>query len=119
MKYRMTIASASKSVLFFASIEAGLFGLAAAARANELPGHASARAKAMCAAFGPEFTAVEGSDTCIFIGGHVRVGFGSRGGDSPDTGWATGTAVRVNAASGAATGHLRLPDANSSGTIAR
>ena len=63
----------------------------------------------MCAAFGPEFTAVEGSNTCIFIGGHVRVGFGSRG-DSPDTGWATGTAVRVNAASGgAATGHLRLP----------
>jgi hypothetical protein len=119
MKFRMTIASASKSVLFFSSIAAGLFGFGAASRASELPGQASARAKAMCAAFGPEFTAVEGSNTCIFIGGHVRVGFGSRG-DSPDTGWATGTAVRVNAASGgAATGHLRLPDADSTGTIAR
>ncbi len=95
--------SGSKAILFFSSVAAGLFGLGAVAQANDLPaGEASPRAKAMCAAYGPGFTAVEGSDTCVFIGGHVRVGFGSRGGDSPDTGWATGSAVRVNAASGSA-----------------
>jgi hypothetical protein len=118
------IASGSKFIVFFSSVAAGLFGLGAVAQANDLPsGEASPRAKAMCAAYGPGFTAVPGSDTCVFVGGHVRVGFGSRGGDSPDTGWATGSAVRVNAASGSggglAPGHLRLPDGDSTGMIAR
>ncbi|MGO9673341.1 MAG: hypothetical protein ACLPSF_04095 [Methylocella sp.] len=114
----------AKALLFFSGVSAGLFGCGATVRAHDLPaGEASPRAKAMCAAYGPGFTAVEGSDTCVFVGGHVRVGFGSRGGDSPDTGWATGSAVRVNSASGAgaglAPGHLRLPDGDSTGMIAR
>ncbi|MHB8886706.1 MAG: hypothetical protein ACYC5H_16810 [Methylovirgula sp.] len=29
-----------------------------------------------CAAYGPEFTSVEGTDACVKIGGHVRVEFG-------------------------------------------
>jgi hypothetical protein len=45
-----------------------------------------------CADYGPGFTAVEGSETCVKIGGHVRVEFGSR--PSPaDTGWARGSAA--------------------------
>lgn len=31
-----------------------------------------------CAAYGPGFTAVEGTTACVKIGGHVRVEFGSR-----------------------------------------
>ena len=125
MNLRNATTLGSKAVLLFSSIAAGLFGYGAAARANDLQGgEPSPRAKAMCAAFGPGFTAVKGSDTCVFIGGHVRVGFGSRGGDSPDTGWATGSAVRVNApgergAGAIAPGHLRLRDGDPAETIAR
>ena len=124
MNLRTMMTLGSKSILFFSSVAAGLFGLGAVAQANDLPsGEGSPRAKAMCAAYGPGFTAVPGSDTCVFVGGHVRVGFGSRGGDSPDTGWATGSAVRVNATSGSGgglvPGHLRLPDGDPTGMIAR
>lgn len=31
-----------------------------------------------CAAYGPDFTSVEGTQSCVKIGGHVRVEFGSR-----------------------------------------
>lgn len=123
MNLRAMMTLGPKGVLLLSSVSAALFGCGAVARANDLSGGggASPRSKAMCAAYGPGFTAIEGSDTCVFIGGHVRVGFGSRGGDSPDTGWATGTAVRVNAASSSsgAPGHLRLPGDDDSGTIAR
>ena len=122
MNLRTMMTLGSMGALLLSSVSAVLFGCGSAARANDLSGReASPRAKAMCAAYGPGFTAVEGSDTCVFIGGHVRVGFGSRGGDSPDTGWATGTAVRVNAASSSsgAPGHLRLPGDDDSGTLAR
>ena len=122
MNLRAMMTLGPKGVLLLSSVSAALFGCGAIARANDLSGGgASPQAKAMCAAYGPGFTAIEGSDTCVFIGGHVRVGFGSRGGDSPDTGWATGTAVRVNAASSSsgAPGHLRLPGDDDSGTLAR
>ncbi len=123
MNLRAMTTLGPKVILFFSGVSAALFGFGAAAGANGLPtGAASPRAKAMCAAYGPGFTAVEGSDTCVFIGGHVRVGFG-RGGDLPDTGWATGSAVRVNSASGGdgslAPGHLRLPESDPTGMIAR
>lgn len=115
----------SKAILLASGVAAGLAGVSAPALAgDQLGGGPSARASAMCAAFGPGFQAVEGSDACIFVAGHVRVGFGSRAGNSPDTGWATGSAVRVNAASGGDTvaitpGHLRLRDSDSDGVIAR
>jgi hypothetical protein len=31
-----------------------------------------------CAAYGPDFTSVEGTQSCVKIGGHVRVEYGSR-----------------------------------------
>ena len=33
-----------------------------------------------CAAYGPGFVGLAGSDTCVRIGGHVRVEYGSGGG---------------------------------------
>jgi hypothetical protein len=125
MNLRNATSFGSRTVLLLSSIAAGLTAYGAAARATDLrSGEPSARARAMCAAFGPGFAAVQGSDTCVFIGGHVRVGFGSHGSDSPDTGWATGSAVRVNApdergAGGIAPGHLRLRDGDAMETIAR
>ena len=46
--------------------------------ADELPGgKAGARPRAMsCAAFGAGFVGLAGSDTCVRIGGHVRVEYG-------------------------------------------
>lgn len=78
-----------------------------------------------CAAYGPGFTSVEGSSTCIRIDGHVRVEAG-RGitSSSINNGWAAGSARPAslhsgpddqissgNSMSGADFGrsHLRLP----------
>ena len=36
-----------------------------------------------CAAYGPDFTSVAGSDACVRIGGRVRVEFGFRGMPNP------------------------------------
>jgi Porin subfamily len=41
-------------------------------------GVTSASASDTCAAYGPGFTKVDGSETCIHIGGHVRVEAGPR-----------------------------------------
>ncbi|WP_158810729.1 porin [Beijerinckia sp. L45] len=67
-----------------------------------------------CAAYGPEFAAVEGSDTCMRIGGHVRVQMGTNAGLRPSSGWGAGSAsaatLRSDSAdprTGAAT-HLRV-----------
>jgi hypothetical protein len=112
----------SKAILFVSGVSAGFCGSAAAVRADDLSRQASARAEAQCAAYGPGFRAIEGSDACVFVGGHIRVGFGSRGGESPNNGWSSGGgAVRVNATGAApvATGHLRLPAGDSPGTIVR
>lgn len=127
MKFRNTRKSGSrklgsKAIWLLSGASAALIGLGATARANDFPAdQASARARAACAALGPGFAAVEGAGACVLVSGRVRVGYGPRGGDSPDTGWATGTAVRVNAAGAGALapGHLRLPDGGSGGTIAR
>lgn len=99
---------------------ASLVWTAAGAQANDLAGSASDRARARCeAAYGPGFSPIDGGDSCVWVGGHVRLGFGSRG-DSPDTGWANGGTMRVNAGERATTtGHLRLPDAAATGPIAR
>lgn len=45
-----------------------------------------------CAAYGPEFAAVEGSDACMRIGGHVRVQLGTNAGLRPSSGWGGGSA---------------------------
>ncbi len=115
-----------KATLFLSSVGAGLFACWGGASADELPAGRAERAQAQCnAAYGPGFSAVEGSDTCVWVGGHVRVEFGSRGTGSPDNGWANGGAVRVNSGdySGdgakATPGHLRLRDGEAAGSIAR
>ncbi len=47
-----------------------------------------------CAAYGPDFTSVEGTKSCVKIGGHVRVGFGSRNYDGMlDQNWEQGGAA--------------------------
>jgi hypothetical protein len=110
------------------SIAAAFLAVCTGARADDLtPSQvARARAKAQCAAFGPGFTAVDGSDTCVWMGAHIRVGLGSRGSDSSNNGWASGSApVRVNAGDASndqedlAPSHLRLPDNDATGSIAR
>jgi hypothetical protein len=55
----------------------------------------------MCAAYGPGFTSVEGSSTCIRIDGHVRVEAG-RGitSSSINNGWANGSAHPASLHSG-------------------
>ncbi|MGB8278161.1 MAG: hypothetical protein WCF20_09585 [Methylovirgula sp.] len=56
-----------------------VFGPAAFAADRSLPdGAARWMALDNCAAYGPEFTSVEGTQACAKIGGHVRVEFGSR-----------------------------------------
>lgn len=45
-----------------------------------------------CQAYGPDYTAVEGSDVCARIGGHVRVQLGTSAGLHPDSGWGAGRA---------------------------
>jgi hypothetical protein len=67
-----------------------------------------------CAAFGPEFAAVEGSDTCMRIGGHVRVQLGTNAGLRPSSGWGAGSASAATLRSDssdprtAAATHLRV-----------
>jgi hypothetical protein len=99
-----------------------LFALAPGAHANDLPYGKSAqtRANAKCSVYGPGFVAAEGSDTCIWVGGHVRLEFGSRSPGSPNNGWASGGAVpaamRVQD-SADSRGHLRLQDGDVTGSI--
>ena len=46
------------------------------------------RAVDRCAAYGPEFTSVEGTNACVRIGGHVRVEFGAQNlGHAVNNGW--------------------------------
>ncbi len=100
-----------------------LLASGASARADDLQGRAAAQARCE-ATYGPGFSPVDGSDACIWVGGHIRVGFGPRGA-SPDNGWANGGAkgatLRVNAGDGVEprAGHLRLRDGDSTGAIAR
>jgi hypothetical protein len=76
-----------------------------------------------CTAYGPGFTSVEGSDTCIRIGGRVRVEAGTgMTASSANNGWASGGTrpaslhsssgeALSNTVNGADFGrsHLRLP----------
>ncbi len=43
-----------------------------------------------CAAYGPDFTAVEGTQSCVKISGHVHVEIGSRTITSDNRGWVQG-----------------------------
>ncbi len=45
-----------------------------------------------CSGYGPDYAAVEGSDTCVRIGGHVRVQMGTTAGLSSATDWGNGQA---------------------------
>lgn len=86
--------------VFICSSAAALFGVSESVEANDLSPGDSARADARCAAYGPGFTAVDGSDACVWVGGHVRLEVGSRMASAPDNGWAAGgvapAAMRVN-----------------------
>lgn len=110
----------AKTVWFLSSVGAGLLAFCAGARADDLP---SPQVKCD-AAYGPGFTASENGESCVWVGGHLRVGFG-RSVVSPDAGSANGGAMRVNADDNASdgaramTGHLRLRDGDAVGTIAR
>ncbi|MGP0058246.1 MAG: hypothetical protein ACLPID_03010 [Beijerinckiaceae bacterium] len=79
-----------------------------------------------CAAYGPDFTSVAGSDACVRIGGRVRVEFSFR--RSPyeaDTGYANsrpavmrsdGASEHVNdSLDGAEQGHLRVHSLDTAG----
>lgn len=88
-----------KFFAFICSTATAFIGAGERAGANDLqPG--GGRANEQCAAFGPGFTAVDGADTCVWVGGHVRLEVGSRMASGPDSGWAAGgatpAAVRVN-----------------------
>jgi hypothetical protein len=67
-----------------------------------------------CAAYGPEFAAVQGSDACVRIGGHVRVQMGTSAGLRPNSGWGAGNAsaatLRTDSADPRTNGatHLRV-----------
>ena len=50
------------------------------ARSDKLLPLKGAASSSSCAAFGPGFVKVEGSDTCIKIGGAISVGAGTSGG---------------------------------------
>ncbi|WP_036259836.1 hypothetical protein [Methylocapsa aurea] len=126
--------------VFICSGASAILASSDSAGANDLPpGKAQiSRANAQCAAYGPGFTAVEGSDACVWVGGHVRVEIGSRGAASPNNGWATGGAapaamhmddsyeqpdlVRAIPARGERTvsrEHLRLRSSDMTGSLAR
>ena len=62
----------------------GTLGVIGAGDATEIVPHGNS---AHCAIYGPGFAAVAGSDTCIRIGGRVRVEAGN-GRTSLNTGWA-------------------------------
>ena len=52
---------------------------------------------------GPGFASTPGGSACMWVGGHVRVGFGARRGSFSDVG-GDQNAMRVNAGDGAAAG---------------
>jgi len=69
-----------------------------------------------CAALGPDYAAVEGGDTCVRIGGHVRVQFGASNASlDPIGGWAASHASSAtlhvegtDKTPSGATSHLRV-----------
>ncbi|SFK13448.1 porin [Methylocapsa palsarum] len=125
--------------LFICCGFAAFFAAAQTGRANDLPygkSSAQSRANAQCAVYGPGFVAAPGSDACIWVGGHVRMEFGSKSSRSPNNGWASGgtvpAAMRVqdgaepnsiaqNVSSGGPSsgsrGHLRPQDGDVTGSI--
>jgi hypothetical protein len=97
--------------LFFSAFTA-LLAFVQSAQANDLLYGKSAqiRANAKCAVYGPGFAAAQGSDTCIWVGGHVRMQFGSRDSGSSNNGWASGGTVPAA---------MRVQDSAELNTIAR
>ncbi len=111
MPMRDPVISTSRFTLVFGSASALWFTL------GLLPSLAGGT---NCAAYGPEFAAVGGTDTCVRIGGRVRVEAGS--GITPSSinnGWASGGArpASLHSETGNPLGngadfgrsHLRLP----------
>jgi hypothetical protein len=86
--------------VFIWSSVAALFGAADRVEANDLQPAEGARADARCAAYGPGFTAVDGSDACVWVGGHVRLEVGSRMASAPENGWAASDAAAVRVKDG-------------------
>jgi hypothetical protein len=108
--------------LFACCAFTAVFALIESAQANDLPYGRSAQTRATdkCAVYGPGFVAAQGSDTCIWVGGHVRMEFGSRSAGSANNGWASGGAVPAAMRaqdSPDSRGHLRLQDADVTGSV--
>lgn len=86
-------------------------GPAAAAEKGLPKGAAQWMAIDNCAAYGPGFASVEGTSSCVRIGGHVRVGIGARNlgyevGNAHAS--ATDAVIRTNDISGVSDRHLRV-----------
>jgi hypothetical protein len=117
---------ARSAILTFIYVGIAVASSVAGSQANELSLGKHDRAAARCAVYGPGFTAVEGSDTCVRIGGHVRVetgmsrsssGWGTRGAapaalNAREDGDLTGSIydMPVPPDTGLSRTHLRLPD---------
>ena len=64
-----------------------------------------------CSSYGPDFAAVEGSNTCVKIGGRVRVQLGTNASLHPDTWHASHAApatLRSDSPVTATANHLRI-----------
>jgi hypothetical protein len=127
----------SRVIFVFVCSGAGAFlASGASAVANDFPG-GKVPANAQCAAYGPGFAAAEGTDACVWTGGHVRVEIESHASNAPGgNGWIGGGAapaamrvngayertemIRVVPARGAISGsseHLRSRGGDASGSI--
>jgi hypothetical protein len=75
----MLLRSGGRSTLFAASAALLAFvGPTKAGEVQRIPSRDDWQAIDHCAAYGPDFTSVAGSDACVRIGGRVRVEFGFR-----------------------------------------
>jgi hypothetical protein len=107
--------SSARIMLSLIAGAAGSFAVVLAGQAMAQDGPAKARQESYwtrpwvaidhCAAYGPEFTSVEGTQTCVKIGGHVRVEFDSRSlGQTTEPAWGQGgtapAAMRTNGSVG-------------------
>ncbi len=79
-----------------------------------IAGRALAADRNACVGYGPDFVAVDGSDTCVRVGGRIRVEAGN-GSFNPNNGWASGGILpaAANPDLSPARRHIRLNDLSS------
>ncbi|MDR3461882.1 MAG: hypothetical protein P4L76_06165 [Beijerinckiaceae bacterium] len=116
---RYALAARNTPILVISGVFAVLLGAGGPAAAGDFDGPApSLREATSCAAYGPDYAAVEGGTNCVRIGGHVRVQLGSNAGLTPGSNWTTGQAAPATLRSdsnspdpmptGTAATHLRI-----------